>query len=88
MDGVERSLESAVRHLKVKMAAVKSFKTDEALFSFFEGTGLYFGLSQPNYMPGSQIRHEEVYKKFFFNRPRNTIEHVGFELAIRERKLA
>ena len=62
-----------------KMAAVKSFKTDEALFSFFEGTGLYFGLSQPNYMPGSQIRHEQVYKNFFFNRPRNTIEHVGFE---------
>ena len=44
-----------------KMAAVKSFKTDEALFSFFEGTGLYFGLSQPNYMPGSQIRPEQVY---------------------------
>ena len=42
------------------MAAVKSFKTDEALFSFIEGTGLYFGLSQPNYMPGSQIRHENI----------------------------
>ena len=65
------------------MAAVKSFKTDEALFSFIEGTGLYFGLSQPNYMPGSQIRHENIkdMKKYniiikillFFNRPR-----IGF----------
>ena len=60
------------------MAAVKSFKTDEVLFSFFEGTGLYFGLSQHNYMPGSQKRHEQV-RKTVFCRPRNTIEHVGFE---------
>ena len=56
------------------MAPVKSFKMLHPLFSFFEGTGLYFGLSQPNYMPGSKKRHEQVrvYKKKNY-RPRNTI---------------